>query len=103
MVYPQWNPIPTFTARHNSKIRRNNEPYSIRNIKEYLENPIGCEVSAENADPQDRHLTDVKIENGTLTFHTAYISNEITERIVLTAKVGDIVVQTVMDVNIWEF
>ena len=73
MVYPQWNPIPTYTARHNSKIRRNNETYRIRKIKEYLANPIGCQISAENADPQDPHLTDVKIDGGHLTFHTAII------------------------------
>ena len=104
MVYPQWNPIPIFTARHNSKIRRNNEPYRIPKIKEYLSNPIGCEVFAKNADSEDRHLTDINIDGGDLTFHTAMIANEITEYIILKANRDDgIIVQTLVQVNIWEF
>jgi hypothetical protein len=62
MALTKWNPIPIYTARHNSKIRRQNEPYRIHNIESYLVNPIGWEIHAENADPQDPHLTEISKE-----------------------------------------
>ena len=102
MALTHWLPIPTYTARHKSKFRKK-EPYRIENIGEYLVNPIGWKIYAENADPEDPHLTDVKIDGGHLTFHTATISNEITENIRLIAEKYGEKNETIMKVNIWEF
>lgn len=103
MALTRWNPIPTYTARHSSRFKRGlDNPYRIPGISGYLENSIGWEISAENADSEDIHLIDIKVEGGDLTFHIGTIANEITEHILLTAKKGDITTSAVMYVNIWE-
>ena len=61
MALTHWLPIPTYTARHKSKFRKQ-EPYRIENIGEYLVNPIGWKKRQDRTHTKVSHFHDA-LEN----------------------------------------